>query len=313
MNQRLLEHNGAEKALVVGLGQACVDYLGVIPFYPQEDGKMEIMDFHMKCGGPASTAMVTLARLGISCSFMGSVSDDIFGQKIRQNLMDQNVDISHLKITPGYTSQFAFICISQKTGKRTIFWHRGNVPHLTSLDVHLIDFPAAKILHIDGLMVDACIESARQAKQLGMTVVMDAGTMREGSKEIVSFVDILIASETFADPIVEKNATVEQKLEALVKMGPKEVVITLGEKGSVGVDQNGQVHFQKAFQVNPVDTTGAGDVYHGAYIHGLLTGKSMPQCMRFASAVAAINCTRIGAQGGIPTLRQVENFLSKAK
>ncbi len=95
---------------------------------------------------------------------------------------------------------------------------------------------------------------------------------------------------------------------ALRAMGPREVVITLGEKGSVGFDGE---HFyeQPAFKIKAVDTTGAGDVYHGAYIYALLDGSDMAQCMRFASAVAALNCMHIGAQSGIPTLSAVQKFL----
>ncbi len=292
---------------VVGLGQACVDYLGLIPEYPEEDGKTELAETHMLCGGPASTAMVTLQALGIKTSFLGSISDDHFGKMILQNLVKKGVDVSQLKITPGYSSQFAFIAIS-RGGKRTIFWHRGTTPPLKAEDVNLKYFPEARVLHMDGLMAEACIEAARQAKAFGLTVVMDAGTWREGSKELCELVDILIASATFAAPLVGKDAPVEEALKALKSFGPQVVVITQGAKGSVGLGPEGLVR-QEAFQVEEVDTTGAGDVYHGAYIYQLLRGGSMAECMRFASAAAALNCTRIGAQAGIPALEEVELLL----
>jgi ribokinase len=294
---------------VIGLGQACVDYLGDLTSYPQEDGKIELRDLHIRCGGPASTALITLSRLGISTSFLGSISDDLFGVKILKNLKKEKVDVSFLKITPGYTSQFAFISVTKKSAKRTIFWHRGTVPYLRPRDVDLSRFPNARILHIDGLMIDACMEAARQAKTSGMTVVMDAGTMREGSKELASLVDILISSETFAEPLVGPETAHETALYALHKLGPKQVVITLGSEGSIGLNDKG-ISRQAAFPVNAMDTTGAGDVYHGGYIYGLLQSWEMSKCMRFASAAAALKCMNTGAQTGIPDLKAINNFIS---
>lgn len=296
-------------AEVVGLGQACVDYLGTLPSFPKEDGKVELKDLQMLCGGPASTALVTLSRLGVRTSFLGSISDDPAGQKILANLKEEAVDTSLLKITPGYTSQFAFIAITEGTGRRTIFWHRGSVPCLSKEDVDLVSFRRASILHVDGLMIEAAVEAAIQARELGMTVVMDAGTMREGSKDLVSLVDVLIASETFASPLLGPDETAEKALPALRELGPRDVVITLGGKGSVGINDQGFFR-QRAFPVRAVDTTGAGDVYHGGYIYGLLQGWDMPRCMAFASAVAALKCRRIGAQAGIPDLHTVREFLA---
>ena len=293
---------------VVGLGHACVDHLGVLTSFPEENDKVELEELHIHCGGPASTALVTLSRLGISTSFLGSISDDPFGIKILKNLKKEKVDISFLKITPGYTSQVSFINVNKMNGRRTIFWHRGNVPHLKQKDIDLRQFPKARILHVDSLMIEASIEAARQAKKYDMTVTMDAGTMREGCKELTSLVDILISSETFPEPLVGPEAAHETALHVLRELGPKQVVITLGSEGSIGLNDKGIFH-QPAFPVNTVDTTGAGDVYHGGYIYGLIQGWEMNRCMRFASAVAALKCMKIGAQTGTPSLEVVNNFM----
>jgi ribokinase len=306
----MTKSKGSGGIRVVGLGQACVDYLGRLPFYPKEDGKVELLDLHTRCGGPASTALVTLSRLGVPTAFIGSLSDDPFGRKIVENLRLERVDISSVKVSPGYATQFAFIGISGD-GKRTIFWTRGTVPALEPEDVDLARFPKAKVLHVDGLMIPAAVEAAGQAKGLGMIVVMDAGTMREGSRELASMVDILIASEGFAAPLVGEGATPEQALFALRELGPKQVIVTLGERGSVGLAGD-DIYRQGAFPVEVVDTTGAGDVYHGAYIYGFLQGWNMPLCMRFASAAAALKCTGIGAQTAIADIEAVERLLAAA-
>jgi ribokinase len=239
---------------------------------------------------------------------LGSISDDAFGIEIVRGLKDENVDHTFLKTTPGYTSQFAFIAINKEDGRRTIFWTRGSVPHLKSTDVDLSPFSGARILHTDGLMVEASIEGARQAKEMGLRVVMDAGTLREGYRELISMVDILIASERFGSALVGGDKTVDKALEALSHWGPKEVVITLGPKGSIGWS-GGEMVSQKAFSVDAVDTTGAGDVYHGAYIYGLLKGWNMAECMRFASAASALKCLEIGGRKGIPTVEKTLSFM----
>ena len=297
-----------EEIEVVGLGQACVDYLGRVPSYPHEDGKTELLDLQSQCGGPASTALVTLSRLGISTCFLGSVSDDPIGVEVLKGLRADQVDYSFLKITPGHTSQFAFIAVSRESGNRTIFWHRGSTPPLKKEEVDLSPFTGAKVLHLDGLMIEASVEAARQARARGLKVVLDAGTMREGSLELVSQIDVLIASARFAVPLVGEGSPAEKALEALSRFGPEEIVITLGTKGSVGWNR-GKVFTQSAFPVDVVDTTGAGDVYHGAYIYGLLKGWNMKACMRFASATSALKCRAIGAREGIPTLDEVLTFL----
>lgn len=292
---------------VIGLGQASMDYLARMDKYPDEDRKVELTGIYMQCGGPASTALVALSRLGVKTSFIGSASDDPFGREIKKNLDIEGIDTTYMKIIPGYTSQFAFIVISRDSGRRTIFWHRGTVPPLSPSDIDISPYTSSEILHLDGLMIDASIEAARQAKAHGMLVVMDAGTMREGSLELASLVDVLIASENFVESLIERDGSAEKTLESLRRLGPTQVLVTLGERGSIGLSEKG-FHYQGAFPLKVVDTTGAGDVYHGGYIYGLLKKWDMGTCMQFASAAAAIKCTKIGARQGIPRLEQIEGL-----
>lgn len=297
-----------ENIQVIGLGQASLDCLGTVPFYPQEDGKIEMTEIHIQCGGPASTALATLSRLGISTSFLGSVSDDYFGREILKGLKEEMIDTSFLKITPGYISHFAYIAITEGKGNRTVFWNKGNVPFLDPSDVNLSYFKKARILHLDCLMIDASLEAARQAKEMGIKVVLDAGTMREGVLDLISISDILIASERFAEPLTGPGMSPEKAIEKLNQHCPGDVIITLGAYGSIGLF-NGDIIFQESFPVNVVDTTGAGDVYHGAYIYGILQNWDMPRCMRFASAVSAMKCREIGARKGIPDLKDVQKYI----
>ena len=118
----------------------------------------------------------------------------------------------------------------------------------------------------------------------------------------------LIASEKFTKPLSGPRVSPEVALDALKVLGPGEVVITLGSKGSIGWDGK-KVIFQEAFPIQAKDTTGAGDVFHGAYIYGTLQGWAMAECMRFASAVSALKCREVGAQKGIPNMDEVIEFM----
>ena len=310
MNQKRKIPPSPHRVEVVGLGQASVDYLGRIPQYPNEDEKVELEDLEIQCGGPASTAMVTLSRLGIATAFIGSFSDDSFGSRIQQGLEHEGIDATFSKVTPGYRSQFAFIGISHTHGKRTIFWHPCTAPEVAREDIDLSIYPKARILHMDDFMIDAALEAARQARNRGLLVVLDAGTFRHGILDIIPLVDVLIASERFHVPILGPKMGPEEALLALFDYGPKEVVITRGHRGSMG--WNGRlIQVQDGFPVKAIDTTGAGDVYHGAYIYGILQGWGMDQKMRFAGAVSAMKCQSVGARKGIPFLPEVTDFLNE--
>ncbi len=295
---------------VVGIGQACFDCLGQIPYFPDEDSKIELMNLHMQCGGPVASALTVLSRFGISTSFIGSISNDYFGIEIQNSLRNESIDTTMLKVTPGFISQFAFISINKRNGNRNIFWKRSSAPALTPDEIDLGPFENAKYLHLDGLMIDASIEAAKQAKRMGIKVVIDAGTLREGFLDLIPLADILITSEKFADAISGKKIfSPDSALEKIKKLSNAHtIVITRGSKGSIGTS-NDNIHIQPAFPVEAVDTTGAGDVFHGAYIYGLIQEWDMPSCMRYASAVSAIKCKNIGVKNALPTHEKVKKYI----
>jgi ribokinase len=254
--------------------------------------------------------MVTLSRLGVQTSFIGAVGDDRFGSEIIRFLETEKVDISFLKSIPGCMSQLAFIAVTA-AGSRTIFWHRGTAPSPEPSEIDLSPFTCARVLHLDGLKIEASIAAAHQAKSMGITVVLDAGTFREGTDRLLPLVDILIASERFAVPLVGKASDAEA-IKTLASFGPAQVVITQGARGSAGSD-GGEIIHQTAFDVKTVDTTGAGDVYHGAYIYRFLEGADIAGCMKFASAAAAYKCTVPGNLKGVPHLEQVLEIMNHDK
>ncbi len=281
---------------VVGVGHATLDLLGVVPRHPEVDTKTELGTFSLQGGGPAATALCTLSALGDSTALVAKLSDDLFGQLIRQGLEVAGVDTAGLVVEPGRVSPVSFIAVEAAGGRRTIYWTRGDVGRLEPAEVPLGLLAGARALHVDGVQMEAQLHAAREARRLGIPVMYDAGTVRPGSEELVGLTDLLVASERFAVEL--GGGTLAANLEALRARGPATVVVTLGEDGSVGL-RGDEVLSVPALEGPVVDTTGAGDVYHGAFLHAHLKGMELKACMRFASAAAGLKCRALGGRQGL--------------
>ncbi len=292
---------------VVGIGQCAWDMLAVVDRFPQSDTKKEVLVWEEQGGGPVATALVTLSRLGVSCRFYGVTGDDREGGAIRQSLLEEGVDVTGLVKRPNATSQTAFIAIDKSMGTRTIFWKRpsGDPLRLEELPPDFLD--GAEFLLLDGLMKDVSLFAARQAKKAGISVMLDAGRVREGLLELARACDFVVGSEEFARELGWKDDPASFRQEVR-KRGFGITTITLGGRGSVTFAGD-EVFSCPAFSVETKDTTGAGDVFHGGYLYGLLQKWPPKDAVRFASAVAAIKCRKLGGRAGIPTLSEVQQFL----
>jgi len=293
---------------VVGIGQCSWDYLAVVDTFPSSDTKAEVSNWQEQGGGPVATALVTLARLGIPGDFHGVAGDDQDGDKIRESLRSEGIDISGLVTRKKAHSQKAFIAIERGSAKRTIFWERPSGSPLLPGELPEALFADCSFLLLDGLMSEASLFAAAKARSMGIPVMLDGGKVRPGMLEIARLCDFLVASEQFAldlgwdgDP-----AAFQQQAESL---GAPVVTITLGEQGSVTY-RDSEIISLPAFPVEARDTTGAGDVFHGAYAYGLLRGLALRDTILFASAVAAMKCRMIGGRAGIPDRAQALGFLA---
>ncbi len=295
--------------VVSGLGQCSLDYLALVDEYPAADSKKEVLEWHEQGGGPVATALVALSRLGIKCRFYGVVGDDDAGEKIRKSLVDEGVDVSGLVTRKHAASQIAFIAIEKATAKRTIFWKRATGDALRPGDLAGDFLGGSDFLLLDGLMKDGSLHAAGRAKALGIPVMLDAGRMRPGMMETALLCDYLVASEQLA-----KDNGWDMDCAALSaereRLGVRALTLTRGERGSVTAFAGGCFE-TTAFPVEAADTTGAGDVFHGGYIYGLLQGWPLERTACFASAMAALKCRKIGGRAGIPTLEEVEALLMK--
>ncbi|MDD4857155.1 MAG: PfkB family carbohydrate kinase [Candidatus Krumholzibacteria bacterium] len=292
---------------VVGIGYTALDYLGIVDHFPAENTKLEMRGFAIQGGGPTATAMVTLRRLGLEVSFIGKIGDDDFGARMIEELRSESVDVSAVVVERGAASQYAFIMVDAGTAARTILWTRGSVSPLRSSEANLDLVAAARGLFIDDLEPEAALAAARTARASSVPVLIDAGSVREGVCELLPYCDHIIASELFGEQI-SGSKDLRASLEAIRSFGPKSSVVTLGEKGCAFLN-GGEVVEVPGFAVRAVDTTGAGDVFHGAYLFGVLQGWDILRVCTFANAVAALKCRRLGGRAGIPNLSETLAFL----
>jgi len=295
----------------VGLGYTALDYLGVVPHLPRDDTKLEVRDFTIQGGGPTATAMVTLRRLGLASAFIGKVGDDGFGVRMLDELRREEVDVSSVVVERGATSQFAFIMVDERTAARTILWTRNGVSPLAVEEVNLGLVASADALLIDDLEPRAALVAARAARERGIPVLIDAGSLRPGIRELLPLCDYIIASEHFAEQI-SGSGKMGAALDALSAFGPKAAAVTLGERGSISFAEGRYIEVN-GFAVEAVDTTGAGDVFHGAYLFGVLQGWDAFRSAVFANAVAALKCRRLGGRAGIPSFREAVAFIERER
>ena len=291
----------------VGLGFCSNDYLSVLPKIPY-DSKVQMLEHLIQGGGPAATATVAAARLGKTAAFISTIGDDDAGRRIQADLEAEHVLTRSMVIRAGFSSPVAYCWVEQSTGKRSVAWTRGNLAELDpATDVDFDMIKQAKMLHLDGHQTAAALAAADVARANGVLVNLDAGTLRPGMEELVRKTDILIASEEFARRFAETD-DLSKAIFKLAETGAHVCGITMGDQGSMTLD-NGQILRCPAFTVKAVDTTGAGDVYHAAFGVRYLETHDLMECMRFASAVSALKCLKLGGRTGIPTRAQVDEFL----
>lgn len=293
---------------VVGFGLNAVDYLITVPHYPPFNTKVQLVHHAVLPGGQVATAMVALARLGCRVRYVGKVGSDEFGRIQLRSLAEAGVEHSAVTIVQGATTQLAFIIIDQETGERTIIW--GRDPRLTMQPEELRRevITSGRILHLDGHDVAAAIRAARWAREEGIPTVIDLDTAYEGVDELLPLIDFLITSAEFPKRFLGV-AEPESALRTLKQRYKNHfVAMTLGDQGAMAYYQGVYLH-SPAFKVDCRDTTGAGDAFRGGFIYGLLRGMSAAETLRFANAVAGLNCCGLGARGGLPTREQVEELL----
>jgi ribokinase len=297
--------------MCVGLGLCALDYTFQVHNYPRLDDKIEAVAFTRQGGGPVPTALCSLSRLGISTAFIGKCGKDVEGKAIRDELKRFGVNTSGMILDPDSRTPRAFVIVDKESGKRTVILDRTETSALSADEFKVDLIKKAKFLLIDGRELETSLTAAMLMQKSGGEVILDAGSPRKNIGDILPYVDHLVVSNRFSVDFTQEVDPGNAALK-LAHMGFKSVVITSGGKGCLGATSEGHFFQQEAYDIDAVDTTGAGDVFHGGYIYGLVQGWDMPGILKFASAVAAIKCSRLGGRRGIPELDEVKAFI-KAK
>ncbi|MBD3239454.1 MAG: hypothetical protein GF331_02640 [Chitinivibrionales bacterium] len=298
---------------VVGLGLATLDVLVRQDDMPTWEHGGRFSQLAFDGGGPVATAMVAAARLGLRAGYVGTAGNDQIGSLKMASLSDNGVDTSRVTVHDSDERQIVICYVREEDGERVFSGCRGlrrDMLRPEQLDRAYVT--AAPFLHLDGFHYDAAIQAAQWAREAGVTVVYDGHKRGEAhaTKEtlaLVSLVDILIGGAHCAQSLTGTD-DIEQACRAALSLGPRVVVQTEGEQGSYTATAERFFH-TPPFSVDVVDTTGAGDVFHGAYIVGLHHGWPRERIARFATAVSAITCTHLGGRHGIPTFDQTMAFL----
>jgi sugar/nucleoside kinase (ribokinase family) len=300
-----------ERFDILGLGATTVDDLLYVPAYPPADSKVMIQRSERQCGGLTATALVAAARLGSQCVFAGALGDDEFSHFVLEAMRREGIDVTHVAPHPDAPPIHSIIIVDEGRQTRTLFYDVAGVVGA------LPDWPeepviqAARVLFVDHHGTDGMIRAARIARDNRIPVVADLE--RENVPrfdELISLVDHLILSRDFAVNLTgESDAALAAQ--QLWNSERQAVIITCGAEGCWCVTDaasNRAVH-HPAFRVDVVDTTGCGDVFHGAYASTLARGLGIDERITIASAAAALKAMQRGGQAGIPTQAAVEEFL----
>jgi len=295
---------------LVGFGLNAVDHLCVVPQYPRFDSKTAILHYEKLAGGQVATTVSFTARMGMKGKYIGKVGSDDLGEFSLQSLRSENIDTSSVLVEAGARNQYAFIVVDKTSGERTILWERDPRLSFRESELKREDVCAGRVLHLDGHDHLAALRAATWAQEDGIPVVIDLDKVVPNAEELISKVDFLITSSNFPPDFTGIDDPIDSLL-ALRQYCSGFLAVTLGAHGAMAVVADECIRFP-AFKVRAVDTTGAGDIFHGGFIYGLLQNWPLERIMTFANAAAGLNCTHLGARAGLPPLSEILKLADEA-
>ncbi|MEE9356068.1 MAG: PfkB family carbohydrate kinase [Methylococcaceae bacterium] len=288
---------------VLCVGHASYDLVFSVEEHPSEDEKIVANSLLSSGGGPAANAAVMIQKLGFKAAFAGYLGNDLYGNKHQQELAENKVDTS--LIVRGELPTPLSAILVKPDGRRALINYKGDTQ---ALSTQSIDFSRVntKVILFDGHEPYISVPLAKDAKSKGIVTVLDAGSLHQGTKMLMELVDYVACSEKFA---VQLAGDVRSALTQLANISPA-VIITLGEKGLVW--QRGKQRGELAApQVSVVDTTGAGDAFHGALAVAIADGMCWEDCLIFASAAGSLCCMKLGARPGLPDENDLRSLFSQ--
>ncbi len=276
---------------VLGIGESSLDQVAWCPRFPRFGEKLAMTDWTEHAGGQIATAVLACARLGLRTGFVGTVGDDAAGARILAPLAEAGVELSGVRTRAGVRSRGAMVLVDGASGERTVLWHRPAALALTPVDLEPHTVERARVLLLDAGDPELADWVARKARQAGRSVVLDADSPQPGLRELLGAVDHPIVPERLARALFGTE-DLREALSAMARDGARLPVVTRGAAGAVALVEGRLVH-SPAFDVRVVDTTGAGDVFHGAFAFGRIRELDPEDLLRLANAAAGMSCRRL--------------------
>ena len=295
---------------VVGFGENSVDFVSIVEAWPVPDTKQRVVSFDRLPGGQVATAIAACAKLGCRARYAGVFGDDVDGRWVRAHLESLGIDVAAVSVA-GASSRTASIIVAAADGARTVLEHRDSrlSDGFKSLSPDV--FASARVLMVDATDVEAAVNAATIAREAGLRVVLDVDVASDALAPLLARTDILITSATVPQELTGA-ASVEEGLRRMAARTPAALLIaTLGAEGSVAL-LGGRVIRTSAVRVEALDTTGAGDAFRGAFVAGWLRQDAPPdveRLLRQANAAAGLSCRARGAQGALPTWREIDEVM----
>ncbi len=302
------ERAALPKVDFVGIGINSLDTLIRLPRFPAFDSKLEVISTELLPGGQIASAAVACQRWGLKTRYAGKIGDDYAGKIQRDGLEREGFEL-HLIEVPHCSSQVAFILVDQSSGERTILWKRDQRLDFLPDELCRDWVVNARLLHVDGHPSLPSALAARWAREAGVMVLADLDNLYPGAEALLEQVDFLLAAREFTGRLLGIPDPLEALPEIVRRFGCRVAGVTLGLQGALAWDGQ-KFHYSPAFHVDAVDTTGAGDIFHAAFAYCLLQGRSLPNSIEFSCAAAALNCTALGARGGIKPISEIAALVS---
>jgi sulfofructose kinase len=296
---------------IVGVGLNATDTIIRLPQFPAFNSKVEFRVSEILPGGQVATAVTACARWGLKARYVGKIGDDPAGVLQQSEMRKAGIE-AHWVMVPDCQSQSSFILVDEITGERTVLWKRDARLELLPSEIEREWVVQARLLHVDGHDCAGATEAARWARSARIPVTADLDNLYPGVEVLLENVDYAIASKEFhtrlcgeSDPLISLPAVAS-------RFGCRLTAATLGADGVLAWD-GARFYYSPAFEVKPVDTTGAGDVFHAAFAFALLRGDDLPRSLEFSCAAAGLSCLGMGARGGIASLKEIGELIRNGR
>ena len=292
---------------LLGVGECSLDELLRVEALPAPGGKARVVEWRELPGGQVATAVLAAARLGLRTAYAGALGDDGRAEQVLAPLREAGVDLSRVACVCGARTRTAVILVERDSGERSVLGHRDARLAEARPALARLDLAATRLLLLDATDLALATTLAERARAEGVPVLLDLDAPAQGFERLLAAVDFPIVSQGFAAAAYGSPPSALARLAAL---GARLPVVTLGAAGAMA-QLGGRVLMSPAFAVEAVDTTGAGDVFHGAFAWGLLQGFGAEELLHVANAAAALACRELGAQGALPNPERLRALLGE--